>query len=395
MKPIKVTDGVYWVGAVDWNIRDFHGYATSIGTTYNAFLILDEKITLIDTVKKEHIGQMMSAISTLINPSDIDYIISNHSELDHSGCIPDVLNLIGPDKPVYCSKMGFKNLSGHFHGSLNLQAVADASTLSIGKRTLTFLDTRMLHWPDNMVTYSAHDKVLFSSDAFGQHIAAMHLFDDETSEPVMLHARKYYANIILPYSVMVTKTVNRIKELGLEIDCICPDHGIMWRKDPMSIINAYAKWAKQEPTKKAVIIYDTMWESTRMMAESIASGVSQQGVEVKPLRLRSVHRSDIITDVMDAGAVVIGSPTLNNGLFPTVSDFLSYMNGLKPKNKMGAVFGSYGWSGEATKIIRKTMDGLKFEMIADPLSIKWVPDNQGLEDCFDLGTKIGRALNKL
>ncbi len=392
MKPIEIAKGVYNVGAVDWNIRDFHGYSTNAGTTYNAFLIIDEKIVLIDTVKKEFADQLLDNISQIVDPKKIDIVISNHTEMDHSGGLPRVMHRIGEDKPLYCSKMGLKNLSRHFPQKWNYHAVGNGEELSLGKRTLTFLETRMLHWPDSMFTYLKEDKILFSSDGFGQHYAGSEKFDDEIGDAIMPHARKYFANILLLYSTKVLKLVETVTKLGLEFDMICPDHGITWRKDPGKIIEAYVKWSKQEPEKKALVIYDTMWHSTEAMAESIAEGIAEEGVEVKPMHLRKWDRSDIMTEVIDAKAIIVGSPTLNNQLFPTVADMLTYMKGLKPKNKIGAAFGSYGWSGESVKLINKELEAMKFDIIEPGIKIQYVPDKEGKDACFELGRKIGKAI---
>ncbi len=393
MKPIEIAKGIYNVGAVDWNIRDFHGYSTNAGTTYNAFLIIDEKIVLIDTVKKEFADQMLDNISQIVDPKKIDIVISNHTEMDHSGGLPRVMHRIGEDKPLYCSKMGLKNLSRHFPQKWNYHAVENGEGLSLGKRTLTFLETRMLHWPDSMFTYLKEDKILFSSDGFGQHYAGPEKFDDEIGDAIMPHAKKYFANILLLYSTKVLKLVETVMELGLEFDMICPDHGIIWRKDPGKIIEAYVKWSKQEPEKKALVVYDTMWHSTEAMAESIAEGIAEEGVEVKPMHLRKWNRSDIMTEVIDAKAIIVGSPTLNNQLFPTVADMLTYMKGLKPKNKIGAAFGSYGWSGESVKLINKELEVMKFDIIDPGIKIQYVPDKKGKDACFELGRKIGKAIN--
>ena len=394
MKPIEIAEGIFEVGATDWNIRDFHGYSTKEGTTYNAYLIIDEKITLIDTVKKDFADDMLYKINQIIDPKKIDYVISNHTEMDHSGGLPRIMHKVGEDKPLYCSKVGYKNLSRHFPQTWNYQPVENGSELSLGKRTLTFLETRMLHWPDSMFTYAKEDKILFSSDAFGQHYAGPERFDDQINEAIMPHAKKYFANILLLYAPLILKLVDKVTEMGLKLKMICPDHGIMWRKDPTNIINAYVEWGQQKPRRKALVVYDTMWHSTEMMANAIVDTLGQEGVEAKPMHLRTWHRSDIITEVLDAGAVLIGSPTLNNGLFPTVSDFLTYMKGLKPKNKLGAAFGSYGWSGEAVKLINKELEDMKFEVIDPGVRAEFVPDQASLEACQELGKKIAEKLPK-
>ncbi|MBW2575758.1 MAG: flavodoxin domain-containing protein [Deltaproteobacteria bacterium] len=392
MKPIEIAKDIYDVGVNDWNIRDFHGYSTYQGTSYNAFLIVDEKIALIDTVKKEFSDQLLENIAKIVDPKKIDYVISNHTEMDHSGSLPRVMHKIGEDKPLYCSKMGLKNLSRHFSQKWNYHGIANGEELSLGKRTLTFLETRMLHWPDNMFTYVKEDKILFSSDAFGQHYAGYEKFDDQIGDSIMPHAKKYFANILLLYSPLILKLLEKVTELGLEIDMICPDHGIIWRKDPGKIINAYAKWSSQAPEKKAVVVYDTMWHSTEAMAEAIAQGIVDEGVIARPIHIRSSHRSEIMTEVLDAAAVIVGSPTINNQLFPTVSDFLTYMKGLKPKNKIGAAFGSYGWSGESVKLINQELEAMKFDIIDPGVKIQYIPDQDGINACYELGKKIGKAI---
>ncbi len=392
MYPTEIAKDIFLVGAIDWNIRDFHGYSTSHGTTYNAYLIKDEKITLIDAVKKEFADELITNISKIIDPKDIDYVISNHTEMDHSGGLPRVMHKVGEDKPLYCSKMGYKNLSRHFPQKWNYQPVENGQELSIGKRTITFLETRMLHWPDSMFSYVKEDKILFSSDAFGQHFAGLETFDDKIGDAIMPHAKKYFANILLLYSPLILKLVDKVTQMGLALDMVCPDHGIIWRNDPAKIINAYVEWSNQKPKRKALVVYDTMWHSTEKMAEAIVDALGQEGVDAKPMHLRSWHRSDIMTEVLDAGAIIVGSPTINNGLYPTLSDFLTYMKGLKPKNKIGAAFGSYGWSGEAVKLITKELEAMKFRLIDPGVKIQYVPDDQGLEACRELGKKIAQAL---
>ncbi len=392
MKAVEIADGIYWVGVIDWNIRDFHGYSTYQGTTYNAFLIMDDKITLIDTVKKEFAEELIAKISQIVDPKKIEYVISNHTEMDHSGSLPRLMHKIGEDKPLYCSKMGHKNLSRHFSQKWNYHPVETGDKLNIGKRTLTFLETRMIHWPDSMFTYLNEDKILFSSDGFGQHYASMERFDDEVGDEIMPHALKYFANILMLYSSHILKLMDKVMQMALPFDMICPDHGIIWRKDPSKIISSYLDWCHQNPKRKALVVYDTMWHSTETMAEAIAEGLAGEGVDVKPLSLRHCHRSDIMTEVMDAGAVIIGSPTLNNGLFPTVADFLTYMKGLRPKGKIGAAFGSYGWSGESVKLINKELEAMRFQVIDPGVRIQYVPDEKGFEACRELARKIARAL---
>ena len=393
MKSMEIAKGVYDVGVHDWNISDFHGYSTPFGTSYNAYLIVDEKIALIDTVKRSFTDELLYNISKVVDPKKIDFVVSNHTEMDHSGSLARVMHRIGEDKPVYCSKMGKKNLARHFRQNLNYQAVANGQEVSLGQRSLVFMETRMVHWPDSMFTYLKEDRILFSSDGFGQHYAGHEKYDDQLGDAVMEHAQKYFANILMLYAPLLLKLIDKVTDMGLEIDMICPDHGVIWRKDPARIIEAYARWSRQESKKKALVIYDTMWRSTEKMANAIAAGISAEGVEVRPMYLRKWHRSDIMTEVLDAKAIVIGSPTLNNGLFPTLADFLTYMKGLKPKNKIGAAFGSYGWSGESVKLIEKELSELKFDLIQPGMKVQYVPDSENLDACYAFGREIGKAVS--
>lgn len=393
-KPLQVAENIFSVGCRDWDIRDFHGYSTYEGTTYNAFLIVGKKNILIDTVKEKFAKELLFNISRIIDPKEIDIVISNHTELDHSGAIPYVMKQIGEDKPIYCSKMGEKNLKAHFHKDFNFQVVKTGDKLETGDSTFSFLETRMLHWPDSMFTYFVNKAILFSSDAFGQHYAADAIFDDETDDYVMVQAKKYYANILMLYSPQVQALLKNVTKMNLKIDMICPDHGIIWRKNPARIIQAYDKWSRQEPTKKAIVIFDSMWESTTKMARAITSGIESEEVTVKLMNTRKWHRSDILTEVLDAGAIAVGSPTLNNGIFPVIADVMTYLKGLKPKNKLVAAFGSYGWSGEAVKILNNYFAQMGSEIVDDGIKVRYVPDENELEKCFKLGVKMARLLKE-
>jgi flavorubredoxin len=394
MEPITIAKGIYDVGVTDWNIRDFHGYSTDLGTTYNAYLIVDDKIVLVDTVRKEFSDQLLDNISRVVDPKKIDFVVSNHTEMDHSGGMARVMHRIGEDKTIYCSKMGHQNLARHFPQKWNYIPVTNGEELSLGNRTLKFLETRMIHWPDSMFTYLMEDQILFSSDGFGQHYAGPEKFDDQIGDEIMYHAKKYFANILLLYSTHIQKLLDKVLDLGLEFKMICPDHGVIWRKNPSKIVDAYVRWCRQEPKKKAVVVYDTMWHSTEKMANAIASGINREGVPAKPLHLRKWHRSEIMTEVFDAKAIVFGSPTLNNQLYPSLADIFTYMKGLKPLNKIGAAFGSYGWSGEAVKMINKELEAMKFDIIDPGVRIQYIPDSDSLETCYELGRKVGKAVKE-
>ncbi len=395
MKPVEIKPGVYWVGAIDWNIRDFHGYSTYLGTTYNAYLILDDKITLVDTVKKPFLSELFHRIDQVVEPEKIDYLVVNHVEMDHSGSFPEVVERIQPEK-IFCSEMGKKALQKHFHNqALPYEVVKTGDSVSIGSKTLHFLETRMLHWPDSMFTYLPGDRLLISSDAFGQHWATSERFDDEVDMgELMRHAAKYYANILLLYSPLVQKLLTKVQELNLDIDMIAPDHGLIWRTNWQQIIEAYDRWSKQLVRRKAVVVYDTMWHSTEKMIHAVANGLIDEGVEIKLMSLKACHRSDIVTEVLDAKGLVVGSPTINNGLFPTVADFLTYLKGLKPSGKVGFAIGSYGWSGEAPKLISKIFDEMKVEQIIEPIRIQYVPTHEELKKCYQAGRDLGRKIKE-
>ncbi|OGQ50328.1 MAG: MBL fold metallo-hydrolase [Deltaproteobacteria bacterium RIFCSPLOWO2_02_FULL_47_10] len=395
MKAIKISEHVYWVGAIDWSLREFHGYATHRGSTYNAYLIMADKITLVETVKAQFRDEMLQRISSVITPKEIKYIVSGHSEMDHSGLIPYMIDLIKPEK-VIASTMGVKALNDHFHLNYPLTAVKDGDSISLGNMELKFVETRMLHWPDSMFTYLANDRLLFSQDAFGMHLASSERFADEIDTGILTEeAAKYYANIILPYSSFVLKLLEKWKTLGFDVKVIATDHGPIWRDGGKKIIPLYAKWAEQRPSNKAVIIYDTMWKSTETMANAIADGLISEGVNTVVLPLAVAKRSDIALHVLDAGAVIVGSPTLNNNIFPSVVDALVYLKGLKPLNKIGAVFGSYGWGGEAIAQLNEWLKNMQIETIGDGIKVRYVPRKEDIAKCFELGREVASRLKKL
>src|ERR1035437_3528686 len=389
---VKVSEHVYWVGAIDLAIRDFHGYTTPHGSTYNAYLIMADEITLIDTVKAPFMDEMLSRIKSVVDPSQIKYIISNHSEMDHSGCLPGVIDLIKPKK-VFASAMGTKTLKELFHDQREIIPVKDGEILSLGNMELTFMETRMIHWPDSMFTYLAKDQLLFSQDAFGMHWATLERFADELPVANLEYeAATYYANIVLPYSPIVLKALDKVMATGWNIKIIAPDHGPIWRKNIVEIIELYKQWASQKPTAKAVVVYATMWHSTEKMARAISEALAQAGVKVKLLSMNETHRSEVVYEILCAGALIVGSPTLNNNILPQMADVMTYLKGLKPANLIGAAFGSYGWSGESVRDLEGLLKEMKVEITADALSVKNVPDSGVLEKCHELGKKIAAEL---
>ncbi|MFZ2419002.1 MAG: FprA family A-type flavoprotein, partial [Smithellaceae bacterium] len=383
-----------WVGAIDWSIRDFHGYTTPHGSTYNAYLIMADKITLIDAVKAPFMGEMLARIASVVDPSKIDYIVSNHSEQDHSGCLFEVIDRIKPEK-VFASTMGVKTLKDIFHDNYNILPVKDGEILSLGNMDLKFMETRMIHWPDSMFSYLEKDGLLFSQDAFGMHLATLERFADELPvDQLTYEAATYYANIILPYSPVVLKALEKVAATGWAIKVFAPDHGPVWRKDLGFIIDLYKKWAGQKPANKAVVVYATMWHSTEMMAKAIAESMAREGVCVKLLSMNDVHRSEVVYEVLEAGVLIVGSSTLNNNMLPQMADVMTYLKGLKPVNLIGAAFGSYGWSGESVKDLEAILREMKVDIVADSVSVKHVPGSDVLEKCSKLGKTIAAELKK-
>ena len=391
MEKVELKKGIYWVGAIDWNVRDFHGYSTSFGTTYNAYLILDEKNVLVDTVKAPFYLEMLGRISEIIDPSRIDIVVANHVEMDHSGSLPQLVERIGSPL-VVTSERGKKGLEKHYQPSWKFRTVKSGETLSIGHRTLAFVEAPMLHWPDSMFTYIKEDQVLLPNDAFGQHFASCQRFEDEVGDDVMRHAAKYYANILWPLAPLILKKVDEVVKMGIPIDMIAPSHGLIWRKDPNRIIQAYVEWSQGKTTKKVIVIYDTMWGSTEKMAKAILKGLIDEGVDARLLHLRSNHRSDIIEELLEARGVLLGSPTLNNGMFPTMGDFLTYMRGLRPKGKIFGLFGSHGWGGGAIKEMRRYLEAEKFEIWEKELPVQFIPNSEEVSSAVQFGREFAKQI---
>ena len=386
----EIRKGIYWVGAIDWDIRNFHGYQTEEGTTYNAYLIVDDKITLIDAVKEDLTEKMLFRISRIIDINKIDYVISNHSEMDHSGAIPRVVEL-APKAQIIASKQGQINLNKHFGQNWNIQTVKMGDTLHLGKRSLSFVTTPLLHWPDSMVSYCPEERLLFPNDAFGQHIASAERYADELGWDIVRRAAgKYYANIIMPFGQPARKALKELTDIP--IDIICPSHGVMIRKQIDDLKTDYLRWSKHETDKKALIVYDSMWESTGRLAFMLQNGLEEENISVTMRNLKVAHISDIMTDVLESKLILLGSPTLNAGMLPTMGSFLTYIAGLKPQNRIGYAFGSYGWKEGAVAKMNEAMESMQWDIPEKSLNVKYRPNEEEKEKAFEIGKKLGQYL---
>ncbi|OGS45732.1 MAG: MBL fold metallo-hydrolase [Elusimicrobia bacterium RIFOXYD2_FULL_34_15] len=395
MNKIEVVKNVYSVGVVDWNIRNFHGYTytTNRGSSYNAYLIIDKKIALIDTVLGSFSNELIERIKEIIDPSKIDYIIANHVETDHSGALPEIMKLANNAKLVGTAKCK-EGLFRHYYTNWDFQTVKTGDEISLGEKTLKFIEAPMIHWPDSMFTYIPEDKLLLPNDAFGQHIASTEKFDDEIDNCLLMEeAAKYYANILIPYSQVILKKIDEIVKSGIDIKIIAPSHGIIWRKDPMKIVNSYIQWAKGLPLKKDVIvIYETMWGATEKMATMILEGVKASGIEGKLYNISVTDRTEIIKDVLNSKGLIMGSSTHDNNILPNIAGFLDFIKGLRIKNRIGTSFGSFGWSGESVKIIENTLKESGIEVVLPPISAKYTPSEDDLKNCFEFGKQFAEKL---
>ena len=391
---IELKEGVYWVGYVDWNIKKFHGheYSTHRGTTYNCYLIVDEKIALVDTVWGPYSHQMIENIQKIIDIKKIDYVIANHAETDHSGGLPELMNLI-PNATVVVSEKGNESVFKHYHENWKFKVVKSGESISLGKNNLVFVAAPMLHWPDSMFTYLTGKNIMMPNDAFGMHYASSGRFNDEVDMiEVYQEALKFYANILTPFSDLVIRKIDEFKKLNIPVDIIAPSHGIIWRKDPLQIVNKYYEWATQKNDGSAVIIYDTMWNATDKMAKAISEGLEMEGVKFKLFNMAVSDRNDVLSEVFKTKGIIIGSPTLNNGLLPTIKPILEDLKGLKFKNKVGAAFGSYGWSGENVKLIEETLEKAKIKKLLDGIKVKWQPTKDELKMCVEFGRNFAKGL---
>mgnify|MGYP002854820316 CR=1 FL=1 len=392
----KITDKVTWVGKVDWELTSFHGdeLSTHRGSSYNSYLVRDQKVALIDTVWQPYDREFVTRLKQEIDLKLIDYIIMNHNEIDHSGALPELMREI-PDTPIYCTKKGEAIIRGHYHQDWNFVNVKTGDTLPLGETTLTFIEATFLHWPDTMFTYMSGEDILFSNDGFGQHYASESLFNDvENTAEVMHEAEKYYANILSTYSIMVTRKVNEILAMNLPLKMICPSHGVIWRTNPTEIVEKYLTWANNYQEDQVTIIYDTMWQSTRLMAEAIAQGIRTESpdTKVKIFNASKEDKNDILTEAFHSKAILVGSPTINYGYSYAIAGILEMLKGLKLKNKAAAAFGSYGWSGDAPKQISTHLSEAGFRLVDDGIKVLWVPNEEAIDQCMEYGRNFAKNI---
>ena len=393
---IPVKNNVFWVGKIDWELRKFHGneLSTHRGSTYNSYLIKEEKIALIDTVWGPFAKEFVNNLSKEIDLKKIDYVIANHGETDHSGALPELMRHI-PNTPVYCTENAVKSLKGHYHEDWDFKVVKTGDRLSLGKKELIFIEAPMLHWPDSMFCYLTGDNILFSNDAFGQHYASEFMFNDRVDQSELIYeAMKYYANILTPFSALVEKKIKQVLALNVPVDMICPSHGVIWRDNPKQIIETYLKWANDYKENQITILYDTMWNGTRVMAECIAKGLvhADKTVTVKLINIGHSDKNDAMTEIFKSKAILIGSPTINNGILTAVASLLEEGKGMKFKGKKAAAFGCYGWSGESVAIINEQLKKAGFSVVGEGIKLLWNPDEAGRKACVDFGRNLVKNL---
>jgi flavorubredoxin len=388
----EIKKNVYWVGKTDWEIRKFHGdeYSTHRGTSYNSYLVKDRKTALIDTVWSPFGSEFVRTLEKEVGLDKIDYIIASHAEPDHSGALAELMSRI-PDTPVYCTANGAKSLKGHFHKDWNFVPVKTGDTLDLGRCKLLFIEAPLLHWPDSLFSYLTEENILFSNDAFGQHFASGLLFNDLVDQAELYQEGiKYYANMLVPFSKLVEKKIDEFKKLNLPLDMICPSHGVIWRDHPSQIVAKYLEWAKDYSENQITIIYDSMWNGTRRMAEALASGIrsADDKVAVKLFNISRSDKNDVVTEVFKSRAILVGSPTINRGILSAVAGFLEQIRGLKFSGKRAAAFGAYGWSGESVKMINDGLGKAGFELLNSGLKSQWNPDDRALDECVGFGKGI-------
>lgn len=392
----QINERIQWVGKIDWELRKFHGdeYSTHRGSSYNSYLIQDEKVVLIDTVWRPFAKEFVEELKKTIDLNRIDYVIANHGEIDHSGALPELMKEI-PNVPIYCTKNAVKSLKGQYHEDWNFVTVKTGDTLDLGQGKLVFVEAPMLHWPDSMFTYYTKDEILFSNDAFGQHYASEKMYNDLVDQAELYQeAIKYYANILTPFSPLVTKKIHEVLGLQVPVDMICPSHGIIWRDNPTQIVEKYLEWADAYQENQVTILYDTMWDATRRMAEEIAAGIKSvdPSLEIKLYNVANSDKNDVITEVFKAKLLVAGSSTINKGILSGLAADLEIIKGLSFKKKKGAAFGSYGWSGESPKQIQKELKESGFELWEETLGVLWNPDEESRTACRKFGQQLAEWL---
>lgn len=396
---ISLKNNLFWVGKIDWELRKFHGneYSTHKGSSYNSYLLQEgDKNVLIDTVWQPFAKEFVANLQSIIDLKNLDFIVINHGEIDHSGALPELLRHV-PEIPIYCTANGVRSLKGHYHQDWNFKIVKTGDTIKLGAKQLLFIEAPMLHWPDTMFTYLTKDNILFSNDAFGQHYASEHLFNDLVDQSELYaEALKYYANILSPFSRFVTKKIQEFMALKMPLDMICTSHGIIWRHNPQQIVAKYLNWANNYQENQITVIYDTMWNGTRAIAEHIAKGIGaiDRDVTVKVFNASNSDKNDLITEVFKSKALVLGSPTINRGILTTIAGLLEELKGLQLKNKRAAVFGCYGWSGESNKILAALLKESGFMLIDDDLKFLWQPDRAALDASFQYGTRLAEIMKQ-
>jgi flavorubredoxin len=390
----KIIDGIYSVGVVDWSVRSFHGhtYSTNRGTTYNAYLIIDEKVTLVDTVLGAFSAELIENIRQVVPVEKIDYIIANHVETDHSGALPAVMKLC-PKAKIFGTEKCKEGLYKHYYGNWDFQVVKTGDTLKLGTRTLEFIAAPMIHWPDSMFTYCPQEALLFPNDAFGQHYATSERFNDEVDACALMdEALKYYANILWPLGAVILKKIAEIQKMGIPLKMIAPSHGVIWRKDPLQIVTQYVSWANNAVKPKVVIVYETMWGSTGKMARKVLEGIAASGASVKLFDVATADRTEIIKEMLDAKGFCFGSSTHDNDMLPAMAGFMEFVKGLLPKNRIACAFGSHGWAGGAVKEIEDVLKAAGVEPAFPGLAVKFVPDENELKRCFEFGKEFALRL---
>lgn len=388
----NINQRVTWVGKIDWELRWFHGHEYSVhkGSSYNAYLIRDKKTVLIDTVWQPYAREFVANLKKIIDLKDIDYIVANHAEMDHSGALPELMQEI-PDTPIYCSANGVKSLKGHYHQDWNFVPVKTGDRLDIGDNKLVFVEAPLLHWPDSMFTYLAGDNILFSNDAFGQHYASEYMYNDLVDQSELFQeALKYYANILNPFSVLVKRKIDEVLAMDVPVNMICPSHGIIWRQDPLQIVNKYLQWSQAYQEDQITIVYDTMWNGTRRMAEAIAAGVRQAdgNTNVKLYNAAKTDKNDVLSQIFKSKAIVVGSPTVNRSILASMVALMDMAKGLAFKNKKAAAFGTYGWSGESVQLLTARLKDAGFQVVNDGIREAWNPDSDGLARCQQFGQQF-------